>query len=66
MRDDTIRVTATTVRIPVMGGHSEAVNVEFGKDFDLTEVKSLLSHAPGVVLVDDPAAQQYPMPKDAH
>jgi aspartate-semialdehyde dehydrogenase len=66
MRDDTIRVTATTVRIPVMGGHSEAVNVEFGKDFDLLEVKSLLTHAPGVVVVDDPAAQQYPMPKDAH
>src|SRR5580698_4692196 len=66
MRDDTIRVTATTVRIPVMGGHSEAVNVEFGKDYDLAEVKSLLSHAPGVVLVDDPATQQYPMPKDAH
>ncbi len=66
MRDDTIRVTATTVRIPVMGGHSEAINVEFGKDFDLADVKSLLSHAPGVVLVDDPAAQQYPMPKDAH
>jgi aspartate-semialdehyde dehydrogenase len=66
MRDDTIRVTATTVRIPVMGGHSEAVNVEFGKDYDLSEVKSLLSHAPGVVVVDDPAAQQYPMPKDAH
>jgi aspartate-semialdehyde dehydrogenase len=66
MRDDTIRVTATTVRIPVIGGHSEAVNVEFGKDYDLSEVKSLLSHAPGVVVVDDPAAQQYPMPKDAH
>src|SRR3984957_9022772 len=66
MRDDTIRVTATTVRIPVMGGHSEAVNVEFGKDFDLSEVKSLLSHAPGVVVVDDPAGQQYPMPRDAH
>jgi aspartate-semialdehyde dehydrogenase len=66
MRDDSIRVTATTVRIPVMGGHSEAVNVEFGKDFDLAEVRSLLSHAPGVVVVDDPAAQQYPMPKDAH
>lgn len=66
MRDDSIRVTATTVRIPVMGGHSEAVNVEFSKDFDLTEVKTLLGHASGVVVVDDPAAQQYPMPKDAH
>ncbi|HEV2482352.1 MAG TPA: aspartate-semialdehyde dehydrogenase [Puia sp.] len=66
MRDDGIRVTATTVRIPVMGGHSEAVNVEFEHDFDLAEVRSLLSNAPGVVVVDDPAAQQYPMPKDAH
>ena len=66
MRDDSIRVTATTVRIPVMGGHSEAVNVEFEKDFDLAEVKQLLSRAPGVVVVDDPSSQQYPMPKDAH
>lgn len=66
MRDNSIRVTATTVRIPVMGGHSESVNVEFASDFDLAEVKALLSKAPGVVLVDDPAAQQYPMPKDAH
>ncbi len=66
MRDDSIRVTATTVRIPVMGGHSEAVNVEFEHEFDLTEVRALLEGAPGVVVVDDPAAQQYPMPKDAH
>jgi aspartate-semialdehyde dehydrogenase len=66
MRDDSIRVTATTVRIPVMGGHSEAVNVEFEEEFDLADVKSLLSKAPGVVVVDDPATQQYPMPKDAH
>jgi len=66
MRDDSIRVTATTVRIPVMGGHSESVNVEFENDFDLAEVKKLLSNAPGIVLVDDPSTQQYPMPKDAH
>lgn len=66
MRDDNIRVTATTVRIPVMGGHSESVNVEFADDYKLDEVKSLLSRAPGVVVVDDPATQQYPMPKDAH
>ncbi|MBN9383083.1 MAG: aspartate-semialdehyde dehydrogenase [Chitinophagaceae bacterium] len=66
MRDDSIRVTATTVRIPVVGGHSEAVNVEFENDFDLAEVRDLLSKAPGVVLVDDPSTQQYPMPKDAH
>ncbi len=66
MRDEGIRVTATTVRIPVMGGHSESVNVEFNKDFDLNDIRSLLSEAPGVILVDDPANAQYPMPKDAH
>lgn len=66
MRDDSIRVTATTVRIPVMGGHSESVNVEFANDFDLAEVKSILAAAPGVIVVDDPATQQYPMPMDAH
>lgn len=66
MRDDQIQVTATTVRIPVMGGHSESVNIEFEKEFELDEVKKLLSSAPGVVLVDDPSSQQYPMPMDAH
>ena len=66
MRDDSIRVTATTVRIPVMGGHSESVNIEFEKEFDLTEVKQILQAAPGVVVVDDPGQQAYPMPMDAH
>ncbi|HUB60878.1 MAG TPA: aspartate-semialdehyde dehydrogenase [Puia sp.] len=66
MRDNDIRVTATTVRIPVTGGHSESLNVEFEQDFELNEVRSLLSHAPGVVLVDDPAAQLYPMPRNSH
>jgi aspartate-semialdehyde dehydrogenase len=66
MGDDSIRVTATTVRIPVMGGHSESVNVEFANDFDLNEVKTLLASAPGVIVVDDNANQQYPMPMDAH
>jgi aspartate-semialdehyde dehydrogenase len=66
MGDDGIRVTATTVRIPVMGGHSESVNVEFKQDFSLEQVRNLLSSAPGVVLVDDPATQRYPMPMDAH
>src|SRR5690606_33323915 len=59
-------VTATTVRIPVMGGHSESVNVEFENDYDLAELKELLASAPGVVVVDDPSNAIYPMPKDAH
>lgn len=66
MRDDSIRVTATTVRIPVIGGHSESVNVEFEKDFDLDEVKQLLREAPGVVVQDDPSKQLYPMPLCAY
>lgn len=64
--DDTIRITATTVRIPVMGGHSESVNIEFANEFDLGEVRELLAKQPGVVVVDNPANQEYPMPKDAH
>ncbi|MFM2361606.1 MAG: hypothetical protein RLZZ316_508 [Bacteroidota bacterium] len=66
MGDDSIRVTATTVRIPVMGGHSESVNIEFANDFDVTEVKALLAAAPGIIVTDDLLNQQYPMPKDAH
>lgn len=66
MQDDSIRVTATTVRIPVMGGHSESVNVEFEKDFDLEQLKHLLSKAPGVVVENDDAMQLYPMPMNAH
>src|SRR5712675_1791366 len=57
MRDDSIRVTSTTVRIPVVGGHSEAVNVEFKKDYELEEVKSLLENAPGIVVIDNPEKQ---------
>jgi aspartate-semialdehyde dehydrogenase len=66
MRDDSIRVTATTVRIPVVGGHSESVNIEFINDFEIAEVRALLSSAPGVVVVDDIANQLYPMPMAAH
>jgi len=62
MRDDTIKVTATAVRVPVLGGHSESVNVEFEREFELSDVKKWLSEAPGVFLYDDPAAFQYPMP----
>jgi aspartate-semialdehyde dehydrogenase len=64
--DDSIQVTATAVRIPVMGGHSEAVNVEFYKDFDLTELRELLSNTPGIIVEDDPANNIYPMPLNAH
>lgn len=64
--DPSIQVTATTVRIPVMGGHSESINVEFKKEFDMEEVKRLLSSADGVVLQDDPANNIYPMPLNAH
>jgi aspartate-semialdehyde dehydrogenase len=66
MGDDSIQVTATTVRIPVMGGHSESVNVEFANDFDLNELRQLLAKSPGIVVVDDPANLKYPMPLDAH
>jgi aspartate-semialdehyde dehydrogenase len=66
MGDDSIRVTATTVRIPVMGGHSESVNIEFVNDFDLDELKDLLSKAPGIIVQDDPANLVYPTPLNAH
>ncbi|RAJ75399.1 aspartate-semialdehyde dehydrogenase [Chitinophaga dinghuensis] len=66
MGDDHILVTATTVRIPVMGGHSEAVNIEFDKEYELSDVRSLLEKTPGVIVVDNPAKAEYPMPKDAH
>lgn len=66
MGDESIAVTATTVRIPVMGGHSEALNIQFEKDFDLATVRQLLAATSGVIVVDDPANAKYPMPRDAH
>lgn len=66
MRDDNIKVTATTVRIPVMGGHSESVNIEFEREFDLASLRNLLEAAHGIVVVDDLANHRYPMPMDAH
>ena len=66
MQDDSFRVTATTVRIPVVGGHSESVNVEFENDFDLNEVQQLLSAAPGVIVENNDAELLYPMPLNAH
>ncbi|UII22424.1 aspartate-semialdehyde dehydrogenase [Fulvivirga ligni] len=64
--DQSIAVTATAVRLPVMGGHSESVNVEFHKDFDIKEVYELLSKTPGIVIEDDVANNVYPMPLNAH
>ena len=63
--DPRINVTATAVRVPVVGGHSEAVNIEFEKDFDLSEVRRLLHEQPGITLKDDPTTNSYPMPKYA-
>ena len=60
--DNTIGVTATTVRVPTLGGHSEAVNVEFHKDFTLEDVRELLEKSPGVIVVDDVKNNIYPMP----
>jgi aspartate-semialdehyde dehydrogenase len=66
MRDDNIKVTATTVRIPVMGGHSESVNIEFEQEFDLAEVRNILEQTEGIIVENDDANQIYPMPMNAH
>jgi aspartate-semialdehyde dehydrogenase len=65
LSDDSIKVTATAVRVPIVGGHSEAVNVEFNSDFDLEEVKNILNATSGIVLQDDIDAFSYPMPRFA-
>lgn len=64
--DQSIAVTATAVRLPVIGGHSEAVNIEFHRDYDLAEVRKLLEMQPGIVVEDDVANNVYPMPLNAH
>ena len=64
--DQTIQVTATVVRIPVVGGHSEAVNIEFENEFDLDKVKDLLNTFPGIVVYDNPSEFKYPMPILSH
>ena len=66
MGDNTIRVTATTVRVPVMGGHSESVNVEFENEFELEEIRNILQASSGVTLIDDIKNFKYPMPMLAH
>ena len=62
LRDPSIAVSATTVRVPVKGGHSESVNIEFHRPFDLADVRRLMAEMPGVTLQDDPANNLYPMP----
>ena len=66
MSDNSIAVTATTVRIPVMGGHSESVNIEFENEFELNDIFQIMKNTPGIILQDDPANQIYPMPMNAH
>jgi aspartate-semialdehyde dehydrogenase len=66
LQDESIQVTATCVRIPVMGGHSESVNIEFENEFDLAEVKTCLENFDGITVIDDIANLQYPMPLLAH
>ena len=66
MGDNSIRLTATTVRVPVVGGHSEAVNIEFEKDFTVADVRAILEKAPGVIVYDDVKNLKYPMPILAH
>jgi aspartate-semialdehyde dehydrogenase len=62
LRDDSILVTATCVRIPVMGGHSESVNIECERSFDIADIKTMLSNTSGVTVKDNPANFEYPMP----
>jgi aspartate-semialdehyde dehydrogenase len=66
LQDESIGITATAVRIPVMGGHSEAINVELEQEFDIDEVRALLASAPGIILEDDIDNLKYPMPLNAH
>lgn len=66
MGDDSILVTSTCVRIPTVGGHSEAVNIEFESEFELENIKDSLSKAPGVTVIDNPSNNEYPMPLNAH
>jgi aspartate-semialdehyde dehydrogenase len=66
LRDETVQVTATCVRIPTMGGHSESVNIEFENEFDVAEVKAILSITEGVIVQDDPKNKIYPMPLNSH
>lgn len=62
LNDQSLRITSTTVRVPVNGGHSESVNIEFEKPFEVSDVRTLLSNTDGIIVLDDPSKNQYPMP----
>ncbi|MEL6592376.1 MAG: aspartate-semialdehyde dehydrogenase, partial [Bacteroidota bacterium] len=64
--DDSLQITATAVRVPVIGGHSEAVNIETEHPFEIEEIRQMLSDAPGLIVLDDVANNAYPTPKDTH
>jgi aspartate-semialdehyde dehydrogenase len=66
MGDDNIKVTATTVRVPVMGGHSESVNIEFENEFDLNDIRKMMQNTEGVIMEDDVKNLKYPMPMNSH
>jgi aspartate-semialdehyde dehydrogenase len=66
MQDESIQLTATAVRIPVMGGHSESINIEFEKAYDVLDIKNILTKTPGVIVEDDMDKRIYPMPLNAH
>ena len=65
LADDTMKITATTVRVPVFDSHSESINIEFFNDFDLDELKATLASAPGIIIKDDPENNVYPLALDA-
>ncbi|BDS14732.1 aspartate-semialdehyde dehydrogenase [Aureispira anguillae] len=66
LENNNLRITATAVRVPVQGGHSESVNVSFLKDFEITELKTILEDTEGIIVLDDPTNNTYPMPLNAH
>jgi aspartate-semialdehyde dehydrogenase len=66
LSDPNINITATAVRVPVVGGHSESVNIEFQREFEISDIRDLLDSTPGIQVVDDPFNNKYPMPIDAH
>ncbi|MCL4127410.1 UNVERIFIED_CONTAM: hypothetical protein GTU68_037866 [Idotea baltica] len=64
--DDSIKISATAVRVPVIGGHSECVNIELENPYEVEDIRKILSETPGIIVMDDPAKQVYPTPQDAH